>query len=54
MPLVDFRIASATTDEKLTQLGTAVRRKPHGPERFSNDEVTYRAVYALACVLHES
>ncbi|QUR68491.1 serine/threonine-protein kinase [Mycobacterium spongiae] len=53
--LVDFGIASATGDEKLTQLGTAVGTwKYMAPERFSNDEVTYRAdVYALACVLHE-
>ncbi len=53
--LVDFGIASATTDEKLTQLGTAVGTwKYMAPERFSNDDVTYRAdIYALACVLHE-
>jgi serine/threonine kinase PknH len=53
--LVDFGIASAKTDEKLTQLGTAVGTwKYMAPERFSNDEVTYRAdIYALACVLHE-
>ncbi|HTQ20063.1 serine/threonine-protein kinase, partial [Mycobacterium sp.] len=54
--LVDFGIASATTDEKLTQLGTAVGTwKYMAPERFSNNEVTYRAdIYALACVLHEA
>src|SRR4051794_21764524 len=53
--LVDFGIASATTDEKLTQLGTAVGTwKYMAPERFSNEEVTYRAdIYALACVLYE-
>jgi serine/threonine kinase PknH len=53
--LVDFGIASAKTDEKLTQLGTAVGTwKYMAPERFSNDEVTYRAdIYALACVLFE-
>ena len=53
--LVDFGIASAKTDEKLTQLGTAVGTwKYMAPERFSNDEVTYLAdIYALACVLHE-
>ncbi len=53
--LVDFGIASAKTDEKLTQLGTAVgTRKNMAPERFSSDEVTPRAdVYALACVLYE-
>jgi serine/threonine-protein kinase len=54
--LVDFGIASATTDEKLTQLGTAVGTwKYMAPERFSSEEVTYRAdIYALACVLHEA
>ncbi len=53
--LVDFGIASATTDEKLTQLGTAVGTwKYMAPERFSDGEVTYRAdIYALACVLYE-
>jgi serine/threonine protein kinase len=53
--LVDFGIASAKTDEKLTQMGTAVGTwKYMAPERFSNDEVTPRAdVYALACVLYE-
>ncbi|BBY36866.1 hypothetical protein MMAN_10000 [Mycobacterium mantenii] len=53
--LVDFGIASAKTDEKLTQLGTAVGTlKYMAPERFSSDEVTSRAdVYALACVLYE-
>jgi serine/threonine kinase PknH len=53
--LVDFGIASATTDEKLTQLGTAVGTwKYMAPERFSNAEVTYRAdIYSLACVLYE-
>ena len=53
--LVDFGIASATTDERLTQMGTAVGTwKYMAPERFSDGEVTYRAdIYALACVLHE-
>jgi serine/threonine-protein kinase len=53
--LVDFGIANAVTDEKLTELGTAVGTYAYmAPERFTNDEVTYRAdVYALACVLHE-
>jgi serine/threonine-protein kinase len=53
--LVDFGIASATTDEKLTQIGTTVGTlKYMAPERFSGGEVTYRAdIYALACVLYE-
>ena len=53
--LVDFGIANAATDEKLTELGTAVGTYAYmAPERFTNDEVTYRAdIYALACVLHE-
>jgi serine/threonine protein kinase len=53
--LVDFGIASAKTDEKLTQLGTAVGTwKYMAPERFADDEVDYRAdIYSLACVLYE-
>ena len=53
--LVDFGIASATTEEKLTQLGTAVGTwKYMAPERFTNDAVGYRAdIYSLACVLYE-
>lgn len=53
--LVDFGIASAKSDEKLTELGTAVGTYAYmAPERFSGDEVTSRAdVYALACVLYE-
>lgn len=53
--LVDFGIANAATDERLTELGTAVGTYAYmAPERFSNDQVTYRAdIYALACVLHE-
>jgi serine/threonine protein kinase len=53
--LVDFGIANAATDEKLTELGTAIGTYAYmAPERFTSDEVTYRAdVYALACVLHE-
>src|SRR5262249_55696804 len=53
--LVDFGIASARSDEKLTQLGTAVGTfKYMAPERFTNVEVTHRAdIYALACVLYE-
>jgi serine/threonine protein kinase len=54
--LVDFGIASATTDEKLTQMGTAMGTwKYMAPERFSDAPVTDRAdTYALACVLYES
>ena len=53
--LVDFGIASATADEKLTQLGSTVGTLYYmAPERFSEAEVTYRAdIYALACVLYE-
>lgn len=53
--LVDFGIASATTDERLTQEGSAVGTwKYAAPERFTNAEVTHSVdVYALACVLHE-
>src|ERR1700754_1718950 len=53
--LVDFGIANAASDEKLTELGTAVGTYAYmAPERFTNDEVTYRAdIYALTCVLHE-
>ncbi|OBG29135.1 protein kinase [Mycobacterium alsense] len=53
--LVDFGIASAKTDEKLTQLGTAVGTwKYMAPERFSDGQVDYRAdIYSLACVLYE-
>lgn len=53
--LVDFGIASATSDEKLTQFGTTVGTfKYMAPERFSDSEVTYRAdIYALTCVLYE-
>lgn len=53
--LVDFGIASATSDEKLTQCGTTVGTvKYMAPERFGDGEITYRAdIYALACVLYE-
>jgi serine/threonine-protein kinase len=53
--LVDFGIANAATDEKLTEFGTAVGTYAYmAPERFTSDEVTYRAdIYALACVLYE-
>jgi serine/threonine-protein kinase len=53
--LVDFGIASATADEKLTQMGTAVGTlKYMAPERFTDTDVTSRVdVYSLACVLYE-
>jgi serine/threonine protein kinase, bacterial len=53
--LVDFGIASATSDEKLTQIGTTVGTfKYMAPERFTETAVDYRAdLYALACVLYE-
>jgi len=53
--LVDFGIASATTDEKLTQMGSAIGTFRYmAPERFTESQVTYRAdIYALACVLFE-
>ena len=55
--LVDFGIASAVTEEKLTQLGDIIGTWAYmAPERFTghNDSVTERAdTYALACVLFE-
>ncbi len=53
--LVDFGIANAASEEKLTELGTAVGTYAYmAPERFTHDVVTYRAdIYSLACVLHE-
>ena len=53
--LVDFGIARAATDPGLTQSGTAMGTYNYmAPERFTGDEVTYRAdIYALACVLGE-
>jgi len=53
--LVDFGIARAATDPGLTQSGIALGTYNYmAPERFTGDEVTYRAdIYALACVLGE-
>ena len=53
--LVDFGIARAAADPGLTATGTAMGTYRYmAPERFTNDEVTYRAdIYSLACVLGE-
>lgn len=53
--LVDFGIASATTDEKLTQMGSTIGTWIYmAPERFTNRDVSHRAdIYSLACVLFE-
>ncbi len=53
--LVDFGIARAAGDPALTQMGTTIGTYNYmAPERFTGDEVTYRAdIYSLACVLGE-
>ena len=53
--LVDFGLANAATDAKLTSSGTTIGTFAYmAPERFSNAEVSHRAdIYALACVLYE-
>ncbi len=53
--LVDFGIARAAADPGLTQTGTTIGTYDYmAPERFTGNEVTYRAdVYSLACVLTE-
>ena len=53
--LVDFGLATAASDERLTQMGTMVGTFSYmAPERFRNKELTHRAdIYSLACVLHE-
>ncbi|MCV6987081.1 protein kinase [Mycobacterium shinjukuense] len=53
--LMDFGIARGAADPGLTQRGMAVGTYNYmAPERFTDDEVTYRAdIYALACVLGE-
>jgi len=53
--LVDFGIARAAADPGLTQTGAAMGTyKYMAPERFSDNEVTYRSdIYSLACVLGE-
>jgi serine/threonine kinase PknH len=53
--LLDFGIANAASEEKLTQEGAAVGTLDYmAPERFTDSEVTYRVdIYSLACVLFE-
>jgi serine/threonine protein kinase len=53
--LVDFGLANAATDAKLTSSGTTIGTFAYmAPERFSNTDVGHRAdIYALACVLYE-
>jgi serine/threonine kinase PknH len=53
--LVDFGVASAVTEEKLTQLGDVLGTWAYmAPERLRNIDVSHRAdIYALACVLYE-
>ncbi|MGH3971251.1 MAG: protein kinase domain-containing protein, partial [Mycobacterium sp.] len=53
--LVDFGLANAATDAKLTSSGTTIGTFAYmAPERLSNTEVSHRAdIYSLACVLYE-
>jgi serine/threonine kinase PknH len=53
--LLDFGIANAASEERLTREGAAVGTLAYmAPERFTDTEVTYRVdIYALACVLFE-
>src|ERR1700752_1107782 len=53
--LVDFGLATAASDERLTQMGTMVGTFSYmAPERFRNKEITNRSdTYSLACVLYE-
>jgi serine/threonine kinase PknH len=53
--LVDFGIAAAATDQRVTKTGAAVGSWNYmAPERFGKDDATYRVdIYALACLLYE-
>ncbi|OBF96777.1 serine/threonine protein kinase [Mycobacterium sp. 852014-52450_SCH5900713] len=53
--LVDFGIAAAATDERVTKTGAAIGSWSYmAPERFGNDDPTYRVdIYSLACLLFE-
>jgi serine/threonine protein kinase, bacterial len=53
--LLDFGLANAATDAKLTSTGFTIGTWEYmAPERFSDGEVDHRAdIYALACVLYE-
>jgi len=53
--LVDFGLANAAGEAKLTSTGTTIGTFAYmAPERFGNAEVTARSdIYALACVLYE-
>ncbi|OBF05624.1 serine/threonine protein kinase [Mycobacterium sp. ACS4054] len=53
--LVDFGIAAAATDERVTKTGAAIGSWNYmAPERFGSDDPTYRVdIYALACLLFE-
>lgn len=53
--LVDFGIAAAATDQRVTKTGAAVGSWSYmAPERFGKEDLTYRVdIYALACLLYE-
>ncbi|MEE3062412.1 MAG: serine/threonine-protein kinase PknH/PknJ [Actinomycetota bacterium] len=53
--LVDFGIAAAATDQRVTKTGAAVGSWNYmAPERFGKQDPTYRVdIYALACLLYE-
>ncbi|MEE6138597.1 serine/threonine-protein kinase PknH/PknJ [Mycobacterium sp. 050128] len=53
--LVDFGIAAAATDQRVTKTGAAVGSWNYmAPERFGTQDPTYRVdIYALACLLYE-